>query len=944
MWGTCSAPGSLPYATGANGCTTMWSSCWGSVAALPEVVAGKKPIGVMAICYSPSMAALYGRETDLAILEELFAEISPTSGNVAVAMAEGGSGKTTLFEAFLRRRTGTATVAWGACIDGEGAPPFWPWVVILRGLEQDDQRGILASKALNALLAGQADDATRFAVFETVARTLTSAGAPLILVLDDVQWADGGSLQLLQFLAPLVRRAPLLFLIAARPTARPEVEATLGALARHGSTRLPLRPLNPREVALLFADAGADPGQGQRMAALAGGNPFFASELARHAAAGADHDAVPRSIAEVVAGELSRLRPGVRTLATICALLDGDISADIALQAAGEGAASFRSLVAAGFLVPVGEAYRFRHDILRDTLRAALLPHERHSYDAAIAEAARAAEDTMLVAIHGCRAGDAWNAAAAHDAAIAARDRTMGMFALESAAALTDLARRVRPSVRLTAHEHLALEVIEGELYTQAGRAAQGRDVFRQAAILARRAGDADSLARIALTFGLGHEHGNAHDAEVIALLGEALTLLPPDAHALRARVLARLSWQSLDYAGIERRKEYSTEAVEEARMAADPGALATALNAHCWALALPGDLAERRTAAALAEQAARDARDVDAELGALTWRFRGELEAGEVDHARAAARRFRQIVSRSPLPYHAWYADLFDGTLALVEGDFDRAARHASAIDPAATTQEIQARVNVKTLIFETTAARERWSGDVVEEFQRFHGFINETLGLGWMLRAHLLALTRGPAVVCQELDNVLPLAVPSVAGEDWFILMATLATATILVGSPRHARALLDRLEPYAEHWIIIANGASCRGPVSSFLSGLATVAGMPAVAAAFRTQAIVALERTGARGLAFWLDSPLLHAAPAAQRGKPGLTPRENEVLALLVRGFSNQEIADALVLSVRTVQRHVENLYGRLNVHNRARFVLEAVRKGLVDPSDTPDGTG
>ena len=80
------------------------------------------------------------------------------------------------------------------------------------------------------------------------------------------------------------------------------------------------------------------------------------------------------------------------------------------------------------------------------------------------------------------------------------------------------------------------------------------------------------------------------------------------------------------------------------------------------------------------------------------------------------------------------------------------------------------------------------------------------------------------------------------------------------------------------------------------------------------------------------------------PRAENSPGGLTRRESEVLALVARGHSNQEIADALVLSVRTVHRHVENVYGRLGIHNRAEAALKAVELGLVAPRDvrTPAG--
>lgn len=883
------------------------------------------------------MQPLIGREQYLGQLDELLRGAVGGTGGIALVIAEGGGGKTALLDQFVASAPERATVAWGDCLDGEGTPPLWPWTQVLRAVSALPGREPLAKAALAALSASAAE-ADRFQAFEAVSEALAARVGPLVVVLDDVHWADGATLRLLEFVAPLIRRAPVLLIVAARPTGSSELDATLGALQRRGAVRLALRPLSVDEVREQLTATGADPAAASEVASVSGGNPLFVTELARHLAEGAGQATVPRSLVEVVQAELRRLSPETRELALVCAVLDGVIDPALARAAAGGHDGSFDDLVRAGLLAPEGNDFRMRHDVLREAIRSSLAAGERQRFDAAIAEAAATQGSEMLVAVHGCRAGSAWDPARAHAAAVAACNAVARQYAVESAAAFADLARLVRPGIGLADSEWLGLEYAEGEIYTKAGRDAQARTALRHAAALARSVGDAETLARIALSFGLGHEHGGAHDAEVVALLEDALGKLSDGAHRLRAQLLARLAWQVLAGGQVETRREYSTRAVREARMSEDPGALAAALNAHCWALAAPHDLPVRREAAAEITRAAADAGDVDLQLGGLLWEFRSELEAGNLAGAHRAAAAFDAITTRSPLPYHRWYAYLFRGCLALADGRLDEASAAAAEIDPAATAQEEQARVNAEALAGDIGLAR--GGAAAIEGTRRMHVAVAEGIGAGWIVSAHLVVLERGVEAGRAELDRTMALAGTVPLDEDELAIHSSLAAAAVLCGAADHARTLYSKLEPYAGHWVVLANGASCRGPVSTFLAILARIAEMPDEAERYDGQARAALSAAGAEGLLHWLElAPLVPQRRSERAG--GLTPREAEVLALVARGHSNQEIADALVLSVRTVQRHVENVYNRLGIHNRAGAALAAVNLGLVSPPDIRD---
>ena len=206
-------------------------------------------------------------------------------------------------------------------------------------------------------------------------------------------------------------------------------------------------------------------------------------------------------------------------------------------------------------------------------------------------------------------------------------------------------------------------------------------------------------------------------------------------------------------------------------------------------------------------------------------------------------------------------------------------------------------------------------------------------------------MALEFGPGPELEHsLDDALATSAVRDPGEDALACYTSIAVGAALGGSAVHARRLMERLEPYSGHWVILANGASCRGPVASFLSLLAHAASMQPEAIRYREQAERALTANRAKGLRFWLDIVPQQSERPIERSS-GLSAREAEVLALVASGRSNREIADELVLSVRTVQRHVDSAYTKLGVHNRAGATRAALTLGLiVEERMSPTGDG
>jgi len=236
-----------------------------------------------------------GRETEFATLLDAVRAAASGSGGLALVIGEPGIGKTRLASEAARVATAesNAVVLWGRCPDAEGAPAFWPWRQIVRAAREaalapneliDVEK--LLTQPLGSAEASPAQ--VRFELFERMASALRCIARhrPLLLILDDLHWADRSSVKLLQFLASEGRSSSLLFLATFRevePSASPDVARLLGELAGLGLT-VPLRGLTEAEVSELVADRAGVAPRPQLVRAVyeaTHGNPFYVDEVVR---------------------------------------------------------------------------------------------------------------------------------------------------------------------------------------------------------------------------------------------------------------------------------------------------------------------------------------------------------------------------------------------------------------------------------------------------------------------------------------------------------------------------------------------------------------------------------------------------------------------------------------------------------------------------------------
>ncbi|HEX8927735.1 MAG TPA: AAA family ATPase, partial [Actinomycetota bacterium] len=244
---------------------------------------------------------LIGRREVLAVLRAAVEDAAAGRGRVVLLTGEPGIGKTAVAAgaAQAARQVG-ALVLWAACWQDEGTPGYWPWVQVARRLPSAAAAaGGGRSPALARLLHGAAapepselpseasPEAARFQLFDELTSALLAAAEarPVVVVLDDLQWADGASLLLLGFLARRLRDARLLVIGSCRDA---ELEpgdraaSLLEAVAAAG-TVLPLAPLTAGEVEAMMAGVLGEPpapGLAAEVHRRSGGNPFFVQELA----------------------------------------------------------------------------------------------------------------------------------------------------------------------------------------------------------------------------------------------------------------------------------------------------------------------------------------------------------------------------------------------------------------------------------------------------------------------------------------------------------------------------------------------------------------------------------------------------------------------------------------------------------------------------------------
>ncbi len=568
-----------------------------------------------------------GRDAELARVRALLGQ-----GLVAL-VGEPGIGKTRL----LAELAGDVPmpVRYGTCYE-DSLVPYQPFV-----------------EALGEVMPEADGEGGRWRLFEAIGDRLGDS----LLLLDDLHWADAGTLRLLEHL--LRRRDGPAIVAAYRDSevsrAHP-LAATLAELRRAGLIeRVTLRGLDESAVAQLV---GRDATGLHRDT---GGNPFFIEQVLSHLADGGDPAQVPEGVKDVIGRRLSRLAPQAGIVLAHAAVAGFEF--DIALLESVLDTDVLAVLEQAAQAQIIREQspgrYAFAHALVRETLYDELSLTRRVRTHRALADALppdRLAE----LAHHRLQAAAAGDLGLAAEAALAAAREAMRTFAYEDAARLCERALSALEDApgqtRLRAELLLAL----GDAWLRAGDKTAARAAFRAVE------GDAEQIARATLGFsGLGATI-IAVDREAVAMLQAALRDLP-NGHPLRARLLARLAIESYYDCTPARRKALVDEAVA---IGDADGDTLNALHAALWS---PEYLDERL---ATADRMIAEASDAESELQGRNWRVVDLMEQGDLDAARTEIEAHEQLAARLKLPAYEWWGPMWRSSLAILEGRLDDAQR----------------------------------------------------------------------------------------------------------------------------------------------------------------------------------------------------------------------------------------------------------------------------
>lgn len=369
------------------------------------------------------VSGVVGRSEALAAIDAVLADlVDEDRGGLLLITGDAGIGKSMLAtEVVHRAGSRGARVAVGRCHEADLAPPYWPWLPVLRDLADTepsvpgDVRALLesGSSGASATDAGAAT-ATTLRTFAAVSRLLGGGARPLVVLLEDLHWADHTSLRLLAYAAEELRRRPVLFVVTVRTVDQrrhPGLVQALAGLARLEARRVPVPPLSNEAVAALLEDVlvDADPSLVEVLTRRTDGNPFFVLEMARLLAArgqvtadAAEHLEVPDGIADVLRMRVLQLAEPTRAVLSVSSVVGRTFDTRLLTAALGEEVLDdLDEAVTAGIVEETGVVgqLRFVHALTRETLYADLPLGRRARWHAQVggALAERLARDPDLI-------------------------------------------------------------------------------------------------------------------------------------------------------------------------------------------------------------------------------------------------------------------------------------------------------------------------------------------------------------------------------------------------------------------------------------------------------------------------------------------------------------------------------------------------------------------
>ncbi|MFI6978938.1 ATP-binding protein [Embleya sp. NPDC050154] len=839
-------------------------------------------------------------------------------GSVVLVFGEAGIGKTSLVRAFTEAVGADVRVLVGACDD------------------------LMAPRALGALrdaAAGTggplertlAEGAAGEAVFAAISAEMSQAGR-VVLVVEDVHWADDATLDALTYLAGRVDDLGTVLVLTFRDDelgTRHPLQRLLGALTRARVRRLPLRPLSPDAVARLAAGSGRDP---RTLHAVTCGNPFYVTEVL------ADTPGeVPETVADAVLARVRVLGEDCRTALEQLSVVPTHVGLRLAEELLGDRLDALAEAERRGIVEVRPEGLAFRHELARRAIEGSLPALRRRTLDRAVVRAllTRREPDRDRLLHHAVRSDDA-ETIAAHAPAAAREAARAGSHRQ----ALTHFEAALRHPDRFTAADRAGLmddyawELYNAHRFTSAVRA--GQEAVRLYEPSADPAAFGRALVRLSRHHYMTGETDAAEDA-----VSRAVRVLDPLG---RTPELASALTHQGALLALTGHSERAVHVLDQARRLAGehgcPDLISLCLNYLGVARADLGEPApalrcvRESLATALHAGSHESAARAYTNLAELLYRF-GDLAGLDrcVEEGLAFTRECGFWSHAYNLDVHRCLAlmrrgetaSAEQGLRALVEGVDDPGMLYVYSVPPYARL-----------------LARRGDAGAEKPLIQAWHRALRQRslpgLAYAGIAYAEWAWLARRPEAAGAVRDLLLPFldrpGRESFRAELLWHLARSGPAAEPFEGCP----------EPYAASlrgdWRTAAEGFAAAGAPYEQALELAESGELGPTLTALgmldRLGASAAADPVRARLRALGLRRVPRGPVPATRTHPAGLTARQSDVLELLAEGRTNAEIARHLVLSVRTVEHHVAAILDKLGATSRREATETARAAGLLHP--------
>lgn len=830
---------------------------------------------------------------------------------------EAGVGKSALVRRFCGERADQVRVLSGACDPLFTPRPLGPLLDIAPFVGGEIQA--LAERG-----------GRPYEIAAALLREL-AMGLPAILLVEDAQWADEATLDVLRFLARRLATVPTLILVTYRDDlerAHP-LRILLGELPSGETTvRLHLAPLSPRAVAELAEPQGVDAAELFRKTA---GNPFFVTE-----ALAAGDVAIPPTVRDAVLARVARLSPAAGDLVEAIAIVPQQTELWLLEQLAGDVLAQLDVCLASGILASANGAVGFRHELARLAIEDALTPIRRralHRRALYVLETPPTGEPDLARLVHHAEA--AADGAALLRFAPAAAARAASLGAHREAAAYYALALRVAAGLQPMERAELCVRhANEGFLADEFPAAiASGREAAERFRMAGDRVREGNALRELSYHLRCT---GHAGEAEEVGMRAVALLEQVPPGREL-AMAYANIAMLRLNVDDADGAVVFGQRALALAQTLGDVECEAHVLNT----------LGTMELLAGAPEGVTRLQRSLDLALAAGLEEHVGRFYvnygwAANRSRSYADFERFfeagREYCGERGLMLWHHYVLVYGARCALDQGRWSDAADLAQQVlrDPRTHLPRVLALV-VLALIRARRGDPDYWPlldealalAEPTGEIQHIAPVAAARAEVAWLEGQPPIVLAATAATLAEAVRRKASWVIGELACWRW--------RASAEVDTPLDGAA-----EPYAleigGQWEAAARFWERRGCPYE-----AALARAGADDEGVLREALSTLQRLGAqatvRVVARRLRALGVHGLPRGPRARTlsndaHLTARELEVLVLIAQGLRNADIATRLYLSPKTVEHHISAILAKLRVSSRAEMIAYALAHGLV----------